>query len=227
MYSHLTLLDIIKALREVATQLNGLTRVQEDFDAFAFCHKWGLLHTEQTIPWGIETTFTFASPLHRRVAYRRLCAGLETDAVVGNLSLQQICANAIARFSPAALQNCPSNRSWGIPEAAFRDELYSCLSLELHCLPILSQYTHSKDGRIDLFVASQKWGIEILQCESNTELASRIARFAPDGKYYNWKIRDDYVILNFCPRSALAGIKIQGVLSCHLLTSISYMTIYE
>ncbi|KAF2732460.1 hypothetical protein EJ04DRAFT_395383, partial [Polyplosphaeria fusca] len=171
---------------------------------------WGLLHTEQRILGG-ETTFTFASPMHRRVAYRRLFAGREPDAVVQDLTLQQICTNAIARFSPATLwsrKDPKSNRSWGIPEAAFQDELYSCLSLELHYLPILSQYTHTDDGRIDLFIESRRWGIEILQCGSNATLAEHIARFSLGGNYYNWDIMDDYIILNFCPRSAFESIKI-------------------
>ncbi|KAF2872276.1 hypothetical protein BDV95DRAFT_593681 [Massariosphaeria phaeospora] len=105
-----------------------------------------------------ETLFTFASPLHRRVAYRRLYPGREPDAVVKNTSLQQ--------------------------------------------------YSHTKDGRIDLFVAARKWGIEILQCGSNTALTKHISRFAPGGNYHSWDLMDDYIILNFCTRSALASIKI-------------------
>ncbi|KAF2726700.1 hypothetical protein EJ04DRAFT_530052, partial [Polyplosphaeria fusca] len=80
--------------------------------------------------------------------------------------------------------------------------------LELHCLPILAQYAFTQDGRIDLFVAARKWGIEILQCGSNTNLAEHIVRFAPGGKYHNWGIMDDHIVLNFCPRSALSGIGI-------------------
>ena len=230
-YSHLKLLDIKQALREVAAQPSGITRVQQDFDVFAFCHKWGLLHTEQTTFQDRETKFTFASPLHRRVAYRRLFPGREPDAVVQNLTLQQLCTNAIARFSPAILQSRKdpkSNRNWGIPEAAFQDELYSCLSLELHYLPILSQYAHTNDGRIDLFIASRKWGIEILQCGSNAALAEHIARFAPGGNYHNWDIIDDYIILNFCPRSAFESIKMSGMFLCFSsITYAIYVTIHS
>ncbi|KAI9666281.1 MAG: hypothetical protein M1821_004216 [Bathelium mastoideum] len=212
-YRHLNLelLDIQKALREVAINLNGLSRVQEDFDAFSFCHKWGLLHTEPHILGSEGTTFTFASPLHRRVAYRRLFPGREPDAVLESLSLQQVCVNAIARFSPSTLQkrrNSKSKRSWGIPEAAFQDELYCCLGLELHCLPILPEYSHTGDGRIDFLVSDRKWGIEILQCGGYTEIAEHAARFSSDGSYAKWGIMEDYVILNFCPRSALHEVKI-------------------
>lgn len=212
-YSHIRLLDVKKALREVAMQPDKLTRKQKDFDAFAFCHKQGLLHTEQPVPGSQESTFSFASPLHRRVAYRRLFPGREPDAIVKDVSLQQICTNAIARFSPAALQIRQYSRSrggWGIPEAAFQDELYCCLNLELRYLPVLSEYSHTIDGRIDFYVSDKKWGIEVMQCGSATEIAKHIARFETGGTYYGWNIMDDYIILNFCSKAALQRVKPKG-----------------
>lgn len=213
-YSHLKFNDIKLALKQVAENPNGLSRVQKDFDAYAFCHKWGLLHTDQPIV-GQETIFTFASPLHRRVAYRRCRGGREADAAVGKATLQNISASAIARFSPAAFQSrrhSQSQRSWGIPEAAFQDELYCCLKIELHNLCILTEYSHTNDGRIDFYVADHKWGIEVLQCGNDADLAEHAARFGPGGKYAGWRILDDYIILNFCSRSAFQSVKIEGKL---------------
>jgi hypothetical protein len=179
-YNHLRLLDIKKALQDVARHPSGLTYNPKYLDAFAFCHKMGLLHTENLTPRSRETTFTFASPLHRRVAYRCLFPGREPDAVLNNLSLQQICSNAIARFSPGTLNKrrySKSDRNWGISEAAFQDELYCCLNLELDYLPILSEYSHNKDGRIDIYISDKKGGIKLLQCGSSTEMANHIDRF--------------------------------------------------
>lgn len=225
MYKHLKLVDIKKALREVAMQPYGLLREPRHLDAFSFCHKMGFFHTEEPMSEGKEVKFTFASPLHRRVAYRRLFPGREPDAVIRDQSLQKVCTNAIARFSPGALQNrrdAQSNRGWGIPEAAFQEEMYSCLSLELHYLPILSQYTYTRDGRIDFYVESRKWGIEILQCGSNTDLAKHIARFEPGGNYHNWDIMDEYIVLNFCSRSAFLELKTQGTYGyCLYLNNIT------
>ncbi|KAL9080215.1 MAG: hypothetical protein Q9157_000998 [Trypethelium eluteriae] len=212
MYSHLGFRDIQSALRQVALQPYGLTHIREDLDAFAFCHKMGYLHTEQPILGRAGTIFTFASPLHRRVAYRRLFPGREPDAVLKNLSLQQICVNAVARFSPSTLQNrrhLQTNGDWGIPEAAFQDELYCCLNLELHYLPILSEYSHTKAGRIDFYISDRKWGIEVLQCGNKTEIAKHTSRFALGGNYQTWDIMDDYIILNFCSRSALWKSKVE------------------
>ncbi|KAL9085468.1 MAG: hypothetical protein Q9165_007618 [Trypethelium subeluteriae] len=220
-YSHLKLSDIQKALREVATRPQGYTHLQNDFDAFAFCHRQGYLHTEVSTPETRETTFTFPSPLHRRVAYRRLLPGREPDAALRSVSLQQVCINAIARFSPAALQKrrpARRNRSWGIPEAVFQNELYSCLLIELRYLPILSEYSHTKDGRIDFYISDQKWGVEVLQCGSNADIAEHVARFKRGGRYHKWDILHDYVVLNFSPRSALRDIRIQDAsIQSHVL----------
>ncbi|KAF2785482.1 hypothetical protein K505DRAFT_262002 [Melanomma pulvis-pyrius CBS 109.77] len=178
----------------------------------------GLLHTEREV--GKEgLTYTFASPLHRRVAYRRLLAGREPDAALKDLSLQQVCTNAIARFNPAVLKprwHSPPNRSWGIPEAAFQDEMYCCLEHEIHFLPILSEYSHTKAGRIDFYICDRKWGIEVLQCGTNATISEHAARFATSGKYREWNIMEDYIILNFCPRDALPDIRIEGKLPSYL-----------
>ena len=216
-FRHLSLADIKKTLREVAMQPDGLIRSEEGFGAFKACHRWGFLHIEPLPDGGSGTKFIFASPLHRRVAYRRLFPGREPDAVLNDLSLREICTNAIARFSPSIFRNRRRRQSgsrWGIPEAAFQNELYSCLGFELHYLPILAEYSHSWEGRIDFYVSANKWGIEVLQCGNNTEIAEHITRFSTGGKYEKWGILDDYIILNFCPRSALREVWIEGKLPC-------------
>lgn len=81
------MLDVKKALREVAMQPDRLTRQQKDFDVFALYHKAGLLHTEKPIVGSEDTRFTFPSPLYRRVAYRRLFLGREPDTILKDLSL--------------------------------------------------------------------------------------------------------------------------------------------
>ncbi|KAF2877367.1 hypothetical protein BDV95DRAFT_644473 [Massariosphaeria phaeospora] len=215
-YSHISFSDVVKALREVAIRPSGLTRLPQDFDAFAFCYKMGYLHVEQSKPKSKERTYIFASPIHRRVAYRRLFPGPEPGTSLEKVGLQQVCINAIARFSPSALQNRPtgSDKRWGIPEAAFQDEIYCCLNQELRNLPILTEYSHTSDGRIDFYIFGQKWGIEVMQCGSSRELAEHVGRFKAGGKYQKWNIIEDYVILNFCTKSAFR--KINTKVSCKL-----------
>ncbi|KAI9685635.1 MAG: hypothetical protein M1820_010769 [Bogoriella megaspora] len=182
-YRHLSMMQVKKALCEAAKPPEGLTRRQEDFDAFAFCHKMGLLHAEKPTTQGKETTFHFASPLHRKVAYHRLL-GPELDALWPGFSLQQTCMHAISRFSPRAFrhrQRIAENGSWKLPEGAFQNEMYLCLTLELSHYPILAEHSNSEEGRIDFFVSDRMWGIEILQCGTYTTINEHVARFAPHG----------------------------------------------
>ena len=115
-------------------------------------------------------------------------------------------------------RNLHSNRSWGVPEAAFQDELYCCLGLELHYLPILSEYSHTDRGQIHFLVSNRKWGIEILQCGGYTEIVEHATRFSSGGSYKKWDILEDYIILDFCSRSALREVKLEGEFSCYLFS---------
>lgn len=145
------------------------------------------------------------------MAYRRLLPGPDPDSAQ-SITLQQVCLNAIQRFSPSALQPrfTQSPGRWGVPEAAFQDEMYCCLNYELRNLPILSEYSHTKDGRVDFYVFDKKWCIEVLQCGSKTGIAEHAARFATGGNYRTWNIFEDHIILNFCSKSTLSQIETGG-----------------
>ncbi len=147
-----------------------------------------------------------------RVAYGQLCPGPEPGTGAERISLQQICLNAIQRFSPFVLQaqSTQSPGRWGFPEAAFQDEMYCCLNYELHNLPILSEYSNTNDGRVDFHIFDEKWGIAVLQCGSKAEVAKHAARFTTGGKYREWNIFEDYIILNFCSKSTVQEIEIEG-----------------
>ncbi len=146
------------------------------------------------------------------MAYRRLCPGPEPDSALENITLRQACLNAIERFSPSALQprSMQSRDCRSVPEAAFQDEMYCALSYELHNLPILSEYSHTKDGRVDFFIFDKKWGIEILQCGSMSRIAEHATRFAAGGNYREWNIFADYIILNFCSKPNIQVIEVGG-----------------
>ena len=94
----------------------------------------------------------------------------------------------------------------------FQDELYSCLNQELCNLPILTEYSHTKDGRIDFYIFDRKWGIEILSSGSKAKVMEHAARFTAGGKYHAWNILEDYIILNFCSRSTIQTINLEGII---------------
>ncbi len=125
-------------------------------------------------------------------------------------------------MSPSAIQSRSSDR-WSIPEAVFQDEIYRCLHRELHHLPILSEYSHSRrgsSGRVDFYVFDKGWGIEILQSGSKAQITEHAARFGPGGKYGRWNILRDYMVLNFCPKSKLRTLKLAGKLHSFHSTSL-------
>ena len=88
--------------------------------------------------------------------------------------------------------------------------MYCCLNYELEGLPILSEYAHTKDGRIDFYVFDRKWGIEVLQSGSKTDIKKYADRFLLGRKYRAWNIFEDYIILNFCSKFKLQTVEIEG-----------------
>ena len=87
--------------------------------------------------------------------------------------------------------------------------MYCCLNYELRNLPILFEYSHTKDGRVDFYVFDKKWCIEVLQCGSKARIAEHAARFATGENYRTWNICEDYIILNFCSKSTLSEIDLE------------------
>ncbi|CAD6440086.1 8267c12d-1877-4d11-af0e-a3ad6f1ef536 [Sclerotinia trifoliorum] len=212
LYSHIPFFRVKAALRKVAELLHGYNLPDgESSDAFTFCYKMGLLHTEQPYPGRQDVTYTFASPIHRRYAYHRLFPGPEPGTRLDKMTLRQACLNVIERFSPSVLQvrSPKSQSSWGIPEAAFQNEIYCCFSHELNNIEILSEYSYTKDGRIDFYVLDKRWGIEILQSGNKNKMEEHLGRFRIGGKYHGWGILEDYIVLNFCPKSTVQALEIK------------------
>jgi hypothetical protein len=123
-----------------------------------------------------------------------------------------VCIDAITRLSPSALQHRRSNSagSWGIPEAAFQAEVYCCLGYELQGLPVLAEYSHTKNGRVDFLITDQRWGIEVLQRGSKAAIMEHANRFTNGGTYQIWHIIEDHVVLNFCMEADLDKINVKG-----------------
>ena len=117
----------------------------------------------------------------------------------------------IARFSPAAFEGPRSfkgRKSWDILERGVQNELYCYLKLKLFCLPILPEHSHDQDDRIDFYVPDRERGIEVQQCGTPTTIAEDVDRFQTGGNNHDWHIMSDYMILIFCPRSALPWTRV-------------------
>lgn len=67
LYGDIKFSDVVRVMSQVAMKRDGYTHLQTSFDAFAFCHKQGFLHTEPSAgPDKRKLTYVFASPIHRR-----------------------------------------------------------------------------------------------------------------------------------------------------------------
>ena len=134
------------------------------------------------------------------MAFRRLIAGPALEASPDTRSLLDVCIAAIKRFSPATLQSRRTQPTdqWYIPEAALQDEMYRCLFQELDRSVILSEYSHTRSGRVDFLVDDKKWGIELLQNGTEGDILEHSNRFGSSGKYHRWGVIKDYIIINFC-----------------------------
>ncbi|KAJ8065305.1 hypothetical protein OCU04_005998 [Sclerotinia nivalis] len=222
LYSHIPFSRIVEVLRKVATLLHGYTLPTSYSDkAFAFCHHVGLLQTEQRRPGSDETTYFFASPIHRKIACRRLLAASEPDTILDQITLQQTCLNAIERFNLSLLkaQSMKPYIDWrSISETAIQNEIYCCLNHELHNIEIISEYSYLTNERVDFYIFSKKWGIEILQSGEKGAINEYISQFRVEGKYHGWGIMDDFIILNFCSKSSFQPLEIKDVdIQSHIL----------
>ncbi|APA10278.1 hypothetical protein sscle_06g050480 [Sclerotinia sclerotiorum 1980 UF-70] len=213
-YYDLLFSNVVEALRKVATLLHGYTVPAPYFDrTLTFCHKAGLLHTEQRQPGSEEITYFFASPIHRKIACRHLFAASEPDTILDEIPLQQTCFNAIERFNLSSLkEHFKITFKWKrLLKTAIQDEIYRCLNRELHNIEIISEYPYLTNERLDFYISKKKWGIEILQCSDKEAMNEYISQFRIEGKYHGWSVMDDFIILMFGGRDSFQPQDIKDV----------------
>lgn len=147
--------------------------------------------------------YTFASPLHQQLWSWHLLP--QTDYQLPFQDLLSFVKATVSRFRPSQLG--VSARRVGStnhrpPEAQYQDECYRCVHILTHgnvrISPEYAAAAGSRPGRIDFFIPSMKWGIEVTR--DGSKLEEHNARFADNGAYGQWlKTSDmkDYVLLDF------------------------------
>ncbi|KAK2467975.1 hypothetical protein APHAL10511_000270 [Amanita phalloides] len=121
-------------------------------------------------------------------------------------SLYELSIKVISRFKPS--QFTLPNRRVGAgfcerpPETLYQDEFYRCL-LAVTCgnVRISPEFATAqqarKAGRIDFFIPSVKWGIELTR--DGNHLNERALRFGSRSAYGKWKEQgdmDEYILLD-------------------------------
>ncbi len=158
----------------------------------------GWLHTE--IRADIDgILYTFASPLHRRCIDWML-NGSPMESRIIEPNLPEFALAVIQRFSRQSLGKREIGpKAQSIPEAQFQDEFYRA-SFKLAQGSISFPELGSKKGRIDFFIKSKKWGVELLR--DGNRLAQHAKRLT-EGEYGKWVEKgwmSDYIIIDFRTR---------------------------
>jgi len=162
------------------------------------CFHNGWLHAEKSpkAPNGI--TYTFASELHSLSVEWRLWDTPGTIPSIQLNSILQFALKVIARFSPRSLS---AERRIGPgciqkpPEAQYQEEFYrSCHAFSDGSLRTLPEYG-TAEGRVDFYVPSKKWGVELLR--DGNRLEQHSSRFSESGAYERTLPLSDYILLDF------------------------------
>jgi len=151
----------------------------------------------------IETIcYTFPSPLHRSYVSWRL---MPLANEIPYETVLQLAIAVIGRFNHSQLSD--SERRVGCSstdhplEAQYQQEFYRAfydVVSPAYTSPEYGTEQGSRKGRIDFFIRSKKWGIELLRDGSN--LQEHSSRFGEEGAYGMWiptKKMADYLILDF------------------------------
>jgi len=170
----------------------------EESEALRLCFAQGWLHTDKGVSNNREIVgYFFASPLHRLFVEWKL-SGQNPPIPIEAPSLLEFVIQIIKRFSPLNL-SCP--RLVGpyyfqtLPEAQYQNEFYRCCyDLTAGSLTTLPEFG-TGDGRVDFYIPSKKWGVELLRDGQLLEQHSR--RFAPTGQYGRTLDIDEYIVLDF------------------------------
>lgn len=199
-------LSIARVFRAVISN-NHVTKQQvpEDEKTLDQCFKNGWLHA--TMDQG-EIRYIFTTPLHQWFVEHHLGKPVPGSTLIDDQELSDFAFKVIQRFSRIQLSSPRQVGASNVqrpPEAQFQDEFYRCCSLFFgNCLSSYPEFGNS-DGKVDFFIPSKNWGVELLR--DGNRLENHSSRFIGTGAYAQMKFTD-YIILDFRqtqPRKAHPG----------------------
>jgi hypothetical protein len=173
--------------------------VKEHQNALTRCYNKGWLQAVQARKGDQKVEYSFASPLHRWHVQAQL--GELDPPKINDDNLVSFVTNVIRCFSPRNLSKPREVSPLLIqrpPESQFQDEFYRA-SISYSGGAVIFPEFGSSNGRIDLYIPSKQWGIELLRDGNN--LAKHFGRFSTSGTYAKWVQTKDYIILDFRTRA--------------------------
>jgi len=174
-------------------------RSEEDEEALLQCFHNGWLHADKLSSPGREddAVYTFPSPLHHLFVEWKLYDIVPVKPIESN-NILEFALEVIARFSPRLLSAERRRIGDGCilrpPEAQYQDEFYrSCYTYSGGLLTTFSEYGTAK-GRVDFYIPSKEWAVELLRDGDRLEQHSR--RILPTGPYGGKLALSEYIILD-------------------------------
>jgi hypothetical protein len=143
--------------------------------------------------------YRFASQLHELYTEWLL---LRREDSIEDPNLLTFVINVIKKFSPHNLRTREdlSTTPQSIPEAQFQQEFYrACCVYTGGCVTTFPECGTPK-GRIDFFIRSKKWGVELLR--NGSRIHGHHSRFTT-GEYGTWLKEtkmEDYILIDFCSK---------------------------
>ena len=160
-------------------------------EAIQLCHRKGWIYAEDSDAYG-RHRYLFPSPLHHAALSWSF---MPRDDLPAFESPYALCLEVLKRFNPSQ-RHVPIRRVGGIytadrtPEAQYQDEFYRCLfDVTRGNVCIAPEFASERGfpkvtGRIDFFIPTVKWGIEIT-CEGD-RLMQHALGFMDRGAYEKW-----------------------------------------
>ena len=174
----------------------------DDKKALGECFRHGWLHTDDLGDIGLSDTvgYFFPSSLHRWFVEWKLWDTIPAVPFQA-VDILPFVVDVISKFSPRLLS---AERRIGPgciqrpPETRFQDEFYRCChECSNGSLVTFLEFGTAK-GRVDFYIPSQKWGVELLR--DGDQLEKHSGRFSKGGKYAKPLPLSDYIILD-CRRT--------------------------
>ena len=171
-------------------------------DAIQKAHKKGYIYAKELSQ--VKRGFVLPTPIHTTA----LSWVLIPSEVNLPSNLLDLVLEVVGRFKysqlthPLRRAGGDANATSGPPEAQYQDEFYRALhdytKGGVRVSPEFATAPHaSKAGRIDFFIANNKWGIEITQ--EGKKLQEHSDRFGDHGAYGHWVTTGemlDYILLD-------------------------------
>jgi hypothetical protein len=168
---------------------------EEDDPALLECFRKGWLHADKSR--GSKTVYIFASPLHQMFVEWKL-QDYATIIPFESNSILQLALEVIAGFSPRLLSAERRIGSGSIQrpaEAQYQDEFYRCCHMYSNGSLITFPEYGTQKGRVDFYIPSKNWGVELLR--DGDQLEEHWSRFSEAGAYGATLSLSDYIILDF------------------------------